>query len=155
MFVLTIGSSSCSVLASAWALRTCRKYPSKIAKFHLQIVENRLEFQSKISPRVRREQRSLRVRKDRQQPPADQPLVKVLGVDHAHLRALPMRSEHPELAGPPKRCLGALDTVSWPWIPVLGSLEPPRRDGENAQKTGIFGEKMGEIRSFSSLLLSA
>ena len=58
-----------------------------------------------------------------------------------------MRSEHPELAGPAKRCLGALDTVSWPWIPVLGSLEPPRRDGENAQKTGIFGGKMGEIRS--------
>ena len=55
-----------------------------------------------------------------------------------------MRSEHPELAGPPKRCLGA--TVSWPWIPVLGSLEPPRRDGENAQKTGKNGEKMGEIR---------
>ena len=58
-----------------------------------------------------------------------------------------MRSERPELAGPAKRCLGALDTVSWPWIPVLGSLEPPRRGGENAQKTGIFGEKMGEIRS--------
>ena len=57
-----------------------------------------------------------------------------------------MRSEHPELARPAKRCLGALDTVSWPWIPVLGSLEPPRRDGENAQKTGKNGEKMGEIR---------
>ena len=55
-------------------------------------------------------------------------------------------SEHPELARPPKRCLGALDTVSWPWIPFLGSLEPPRRDGENAQKTGKNGEKMGEIR---------
>ena len=58
-----------------------------------------------------------------------------------------MRSEHPELAGPPKRCLGALDTVSWPWIPVLGSLEPPRRDGENAQTTGKNGGKIGEIRS--------
>ena len=57
-----------------------------------------------------------------------------------------MRSQHPELAGPAKRCLGALDTVSWPWIPVLGSLEPPRRDGENAQKTGKNGGKMGEIR---------
>ena len=55
-----------------------------------------------------------------------------------------MRSEHPELAGPAKRCLGALDTVSWPWIPVLGLLEPPRRGGENAQKTGIFGEKMDD-----------
>jgi len=58
-----------------------------------------------------------------------------------------MRSEHPELARPAKRCLGALGTVSWPWIPVLGLLEPPRRGGENAQKTGIFGEKMGQIRS--------
>ena len=25
--------------------------------------------------------------------------------------------------------------VSWPWVPAWGSLEPPRRDGENAQKT--------------------
>ena len=58
-----------------------------------------------------------------------------------------MRSEHPELAGPLKRCLGALDTVSWPWIPVLGLLEPPRRDGENAQKTRKNGEEMGEIWS--------
>ena len=57
-----------------------------------------------------------------------------------------MRSEHPELARPLKRCLGALDTVSWPWIPVLGLLEPPRRDGENAQKTGKNGGEMGEIR---------
>ena len=51
-----------------------------------------------------------------------------------------MRSEHPELARPLKRCLGALDTVSWPWIPAWGSLEPPRRDGENAQKTGKNGK---------------
>ena len=58
-----------------------------------------------------------------------------------------MRSEHPELARPAKRCLGALATVSWPWAPARGSLEPPRRDGENAQKTGENGEKMGEIRS--------
>ena len=29
---------------------------------------------------------------------------------------------------------------------VLGSLEPPHRDGENAQKTGKNGGKMGEIR---------
>ena len=57
-----------------------------------------------------------------------------------------MRSEHPELARPPKRCLGALATVSWPWVPACGSLEPPRRDGENAQKTGKNGGKMGEIR---------
>ena len=39
-----------------------------------------------------------------------------------------------------------LPAVSWPWVPAWGPLEPPRRDGENAQKTGIFGEKMGEIR---------
>eukprot|EP01045_Picozoa_sp_COSAG04_P016631 COSAG04_NODE_1405_length_6901_cov_9.408262_3_plen_257_part_00 len=50
-----------------------------------------------------------------------------------------MRSQHPELAGPPKRCLGALATVSWPWAPAWSSLEPPRRDGGNAQK----GEKTG------------
>ena len=40
-----------------------------------------------------------------------------------------------------------LPAVSWPWVPAWGSLEPPRRDGENAQKTGKNGEKMGEIRS--------
>ena len=52
-----------------------------------------------------------------------------------------MRSQHPELARPPKRCLGALATVSWPCAPAWGSLEPPRRDGENAQKTGKTGGK--------------
>ena len=36
--------------------------------------------------------------------------------------------------------------VSWPWVPAWGSLEPPRRDGENAQKTRKNGEEMGEIR---------
>ena len=36
--------------------------------------------------------------------------------------------------------------VSWPWVPAWGSLEPPRRDGENAQKTRKNGEKMGEIQ---------
>ena len=51
---------------------------------------------------------------------------------------------HPPLVHQLKRCLGALDAVSWPWIPVLGSLEPPRRNGENAQKTGKNGGKMGE-----------
>eukprot|EP01045_Picozoa_sp_COSAG04_P002409 COSAG04_NODE_88_length_27314_cov_6.056476_4_plen_246_part_00 len=39
----------------------------------------------------------------------------------------------------PRFCLGALATVSWPWVPARGSLEPPRRDGENAQKTGKNG----------------
>ena len=41
---------------------------------------------------------------------------------------------------------GGLPAVSWPWVPAWGSLEPPRRDGENAQKTRKNGEKMGEIR---------
>ena len=36
--------------------------------------------------------------------------------------------------------------VSWPWVSACGSLEPPRRDGEHAQKTGENGGKMGEIR---------
>ena len=36
--------------------------------------------------------------------------------------------------------------VSWPWVQAWGSLEPSWRGGENAQKTGKNGEKMGEIR---------
>ena len=39
-----------------------------------------------------------------------------------------------------------MPAVSWPWVPAWGLLEPPRRDGENAQKTRKNGEKMGEIR---------
>ena len=39
-----------------------------------------------------------------------------------------------------------LPAVSWPWVPACGSLEPPRRDGENAQKTGENGGNMGEIQ---------
>ena len=39
-----------------------------------------------------------------------------------------------------------LPAVSWPWVPACGSLEPSRQDGENAQKTGKNGGKMGEIR---------
>ena len=31
-------------------------------------------------------------------------------------------------------------------VSACGSLEPPQRDGENAQKTGKNGVKMGEIR---------
>ena len=42
--------------------------------------------------------------------------------------------------------LGPRAAVSWPWVPAWGSLEPPRRDGENAQKTRKNAEKMGEIR---------
>ena len=39
-----------------------------------------------------------------------------------------------------------MSAVSWPWVPAWGSLEPPCRDGENAQKMGKNGEKMGEIK---------
>ena len=42
--------------------------------------------------------------------------------------------------------LALLPAVSWPWVPAWGSLEPSRRGGENAQKTGKNGAKMGEIR---------
>ena len=48
--------------------------------------------------------------------------------------------------GPRSRVLVPLPAVSWPWVPAWGSLEPPRQDGENAQKTGKNGGKMGEIR---------
>ena len=40
-----------------------------------------------------------------------------------------------------------LPAVSWPWVPSWGSLEPSRQGGENTQKTGKNGGKMGEIRS--------
>ena len=43
--------------------------------------------------------------------------------------------------------LGPRAAVSWPWVPAWGSLEPPRRGGENAQKTRKNGGKMGEIPS--------
>ena len=49
--------------------------------------------------------------------------------------------------GPRSRVLVPLPAVSWPWVPAWGSLEPPRQDGENAQKTRKNGAKMGEIRS--------
>ena len=42
--------------------------------------------------------------------------------------------------------LGSRAAVSWPWVLAWGSLEPSRRGGENAQKTGKNGGKMGEIR---------
>ena len=57
-----------------------------------------------------------------------------------------MRSQHPEFARPEKRRSEPLATASRPWVPACGSLEPPRQDGENAQKMGKNGEKMGEIR---------
>ena len=62
----------------------------------------------------------------------------------AHELTPAMRSQHPELARPEKRCLGALAAVSRPWVPAWGSLEPPRQDGEDAQKTGKNGEKTGK-----------
>ena len=37
--------------------------------------------------------------------------------------------------------LGPRAAVSWPWVPALGSLEPSRRGGENAQKNG---KKLGK-----------
>ena len=51
---------------------------------------------------------------------------------------LAMRSEPPELAGPPKRRLGALATVSWPWAPARWN-----RLGETV-KTRKKREKQGE-----------
>ncbi len=48
----------------------------------------------------------------------DDPLVSVWGVER--------RAEFS----------GARAAVSWPWVPAWGSLEPCRRDGENAQKSG-------------------
>ena len=36
--------------------------------------------------------------------------------------------------GPRSRVLVLAPAVSWPWVPAWGSLEPPRRAGENAQK---------------------
>ena len=41
--------------------------------------------------------------------------------------------------------LALLPAVSWPWVLAWGSLEPPRRGGENAQKTGESGGEMAEI----------
>ena len=40
-----------------------------------------------------------------------------------------------------------LPAVSWPWVPAWGSLEPSRRDGENAQKNG--GETGGNGRDMT------
>ena len=37
--------------------------------------------------------------------------------------------------------LGPGAAVSWPWVVAWGSLEPPRRDGKNAQKRGKTGGK--------------
>ena len=39
--------------------------------------------------------------------------------------------------------LGPRAAVSWSWVPAWGSLEPSRRGGENAQKTGKNGGENG------------
>ena len=39
--------------------------------------------------------------------------------------------------------LGPRAAVSWPWVLAWGSLEPSRRGGENAQKTGKKRGKNG------------
>ena len=39
-----------------------------------------------------------------------------------------------------------MPAVSWLWVPSCGSLEPSRRDSENAQKTEKNGEEMDEIQ---------
>ena len=41
--------------------------------------------------------------------------------------------------------LALAPAVSRPRVPAWGSLEPPRRGGENAKKTGKNGAKMGEV----------
>ena len=58
----------------------------------------------------------------------------------------PGDSSHRRSGPGSKGARGVLSAVSWPWVTAWGSLEPSRRDGENAQKTGKNGEKMGEIR---------
>ena len=47
-----VGASALGAAAALLSIQLS-KIPSKIAKFHLQIVENRLQFRSKISYRVR------------------------------------------------------------------------------------------------------
>ena len=48
--------------------------------------------------------------------------------------------------GGSSRLLVPLPAVSSPWVSACGSLEPPRQDGENAQKTGKDGYKTAQIR---------
>ena len=69
-------------------------------------------------------------------------LVALLGRAHdlrvpAHLLQGLRRAAPRGGAGDPSHCT---------WGPAWGSLEPPRRDGENAQKTRKNAEEMGEIR---------
>ena len=57
----------------------------------------------------------------------------------------PGDSSHRRSGPGSKGARGVLSSVSWPWVPAWGSLEPPCRDGENAQKMGKNGGKLGEI----------
>ena len=73
------------------------------------------------------------------------------GGDHAGSRFMSMQVILPPAPGASNEgrsspLLVPLPAVSWPWVLAWGLLEPSRRDGENAQKTGKNGEKMGEIR---------
>ena len=52
-----------------------------------------------------------------------------------------MRSEHPELARPPKRCLGALDTVSWPWNRLGETVKTRKKRGKTGKKWARYGLK--------------
>ena len=89
------------------------------------------------------------VRRANRQPSAARAVPAVMG--------LTIAAGNPEVILPPapgvsnegrsSPLLVLLPAVSWPWAPAWGSLEPPRRDGENAQKPGKSGEQMGEIRS--------
>ena len=53
-----------------------------------------------------------------------------------------VRHTHPPIPCFPMwglRSRTVLPAVFWPWVPAWGSLEPSRRGGENAQKTGKNG----------------
>ena len=86
----------------------------------------------------------LHVALDKRKGRNEAPEVVVLGIIDAH----PQVRRHAESRRTKEFSpLGPRAAVSWPWVLAWGSLEPPRRDGENAQKTGKNGGKMGEIRS--------
>ena len=57
------------------------------------------------------------------------------GARHANQVILPTASGVSN-EGRSSPLLVPVPAASWPWVPACGSLEPPRRGGENAQKTG-------------------
>ena len=73
-------------------------------------------------------------------------LEAVLSVEETLLQVILPTAPGMSNEGGSSPLLALLPAVSWPWVPACGSLEPPRRDGENAQKTRKNGEEMGEIR---------